>query len=99
MARTVTINHAQSIDVVPSTDPTTYVTTLTATYIVGYKDPTTGEFTPYSHPSFLGAAPVGKASIAAQPTDTHQTSYVALQQAIASAESLDIAGTDSVALN
>jgi len=58
-------------------------------------------FTPYSHPSFRGAALIGKASITAQPTDTHQTSYVALQQAIAAAESLDISptGTDSVALN
>ena len=69
--------------------------------MVGYKDPTTGVFTPYSHPVFLGAALVGKAAITAQPTDTHQTSYVALQQAIAAAESLDISesGTDSVALN
>jgi hypothetical protein len=96
VARTLTLNYAEvrSSSSVLNTDGSV---TITASYVVGYK-PATGPIQYFSHPSFAGVAAGLTVSVRSLVTDTHQTSGLNVQTAIAALEGLNLSGGDVVQL-
>jgi hypothetical protein len=96
MARTIEINYAEvrHSSSVLNVDGSV---TIEVDYVVGHK-PTTGPILYLSHPSFVGAAQGKTVTVTSAVTDTHEQSGQAVANAIAAAETLNIAGGDTVQL-
>lgn len=88
-------NYARVWSSIPVTDPSTFDTTWTCRYVVGYK-PVSGPIVYYSHPSFQGPAVGQVVVVACSHTQNAQAQFGAIQSAIATQEGLNLAGGDTV---
>ena len=81
-------NYARALTYVPVTDPVTFNTVWTCTYVVGYK-PASGPVVYYNHASFQGIA-VGKTVVVScTASQNAQAQLTAIASAIATQEGLN----------
>lgn len=99
MARTVTINYARITRSQHQPDPTTGNDTITVYYVVGHKDPTTGQITDFTREGMQGCANGTSVTYLAPGTNTGQQTMQALVSAVASQEGLSLASGDIVAMS